>query len=331
MRAIFAYVTLAAVALALAPASAAGQPIPMPDHVVIAILENHGFGQIIGSPSAPYINGLVPQGALLTNSFGITHPSQPNYIALFSGSQQGVANNNTPTGVPFTTPNLGAQMIASGRTFTGYSELLPSFGSTDESAGGVNGYVRRHNPWVNWQQAVGGPPPPMNQLAATTNQPFTAFPADYATLPTLSFVVPSLMNDMHVPNGTIEQGDAWVSANLDGYVQWAKTHNSLFVLTFDEDDITPVNQVATILVGQPVQPGVTSNQMLDHYGLLATVEDMYGLPRIGNAVGVSSLTGVFTPVPEPGSLALVAGAGLAGLMRWLRNRPRSVLPLSTDA
>src|SRR6266571_41860 len=91
---------LAAAALALAPSIVGAQVIPTPDHVVVVIDENHAYGQIIGSASAPYINSLVSQGALLTNSFAITHPSQPNYIALFSGSQQGVTDNATPTNLP---------------------------------------------------------------------------------------------------------------------------------------------------------------------------------------------------------------------------------------
>ncbi len=310
----------AAAALALAAADVRAQPLPRPDHIVVVIEENRSYNAIIGSASAPYINSLRSQGALLTNSFGITHPSQPNYIALFSGSTQGVADNNTPANLPFTVPNLGAQLIASGRTFAGYSEGLPSVGFTGDNAGGPSGYWRKHNPWVNWQQ-VGSNTPPPNTLPPATNQPFTAFPSDYSALPTLSFVVPTQANDMH--DGTIAQGDSWLQANLDGYVQWAKTHNSLFVLTFDEDDNSSNNRIPTILVGQMVTPGVQSNQQVNHYGLLATFEDMYGLGRIGSAAGVSPLTGIFTPVPEPSALALAAlgGVGLAAARARRRGRP----------
>src|SRR5205814_3011695 len=128
------------------------QPIPTPDHIVVLIEENHSFSEIIGSASAPYINSLASQGALLTNSFAVTHPSQPNYLALFSGSTQGSTSDNTPTNLPFTTPNLGAQLLGAGRTFTGYSESMPSVGYTGDNAAGASGYWRKHNPWVNWQQ-----------------------------------------------------------------------------------------------------------------------------------------------------------------------------------
>jgi hypothetical protein len=308
---------LALLGLGFAAGAAPAQPIPMPDHIVIVFEENKSYSQIIGNPTAPYINGLLSQGASLTNMFAITHPSQPNYIAFFSGSQQGVTTNNTPTSLPFTTPNLGAQLIQSGRTFTGYSETLPFVGYTGDNFGGSGGYWRKHNPWVNWQNSGTAPFPP-NTLLPTTNQPFTAFPSNFDALPTLSIVVPNQNNDMH--DGTIAQGDTWLRNNLDAYVQWAKTHNSLFIMTFDEDDMSPGNnnRIATILVGEMVRPGITTSQFLNLYGLLGTLEDMYGLPRIGNAVGQAQLTGIWvSPVPEPSSLALVAlaGVGFAAAVR----------------
>src|SRR5262245_37258153 len=83
---------------------------PTPDHVVIAIEENRAYSQIIGSSAAPYINSLATQGALMTNSFAIEHPSEPNYLDLFSGSNQGVTDDSCPH--TFSTPNLGGELIA---------------------------------------------------------------------------------------------------------------------------------------------------------------------------------------------------------------------------
>jgi phosphatidylinositol-3-phosphatase len=307
----------AAAALVLAAAPGRAQPIPVPDHVVIVFEENHAYGQIVGNPAAPYINGLLGRGASLTNSFAVTHPSQPNYLALFSGSTQGVTSDNTPANLPFTTPNLGAELFAAGRTFTGYSEGLPSVGYTGDNAGGSGGYWRKHNPWVNWQQVGPGPYPP-NTFPPAVNQPFTAFLTDYATLPTVAVVVPTQINDMH--DGTVAQADAWLAANLDGYVQWARTHNSLFILTFDEDDGSSGNHITTLLVGPMVTPGVASAQFANHYTVLATVQDMYGLPRTANSVGVASLGGIWAPVPEPAALVLTALGGLGLTARCVRGR-----------
>ena len=65
-----------------------GQTVPRPDHVVICVLENHGYWSIVGSPYAPFINGLIGRSALLQEYYALTHPSQPNYIMLYSGDAQ---------------------------------------------------------------------------------------------------------------------------------------------------------------------------------------------------------------------------------------------------
>jgi len=251
---------------------------PKPDHTVVVILENHSFDQIIGSSAAPYINSLANDTAsvLFTASYAVAHPSQPNYLALYSGSTQGITNDAIPTGNPFTTVNLGSQLLNSGKTFITYSEDLSATGFNGETSGY---YARKHNPVTNW---VGNG---INQVPATTNQPFTAFPTDFTLLPTVCFVVPNLQNDMH--NGTnptsITTGDNWVSGNMNSYIQWAKGNNSLFILTFDENDNSVSNQVLTILTGQKIVPGIFSTR-INHYSLLHTIEEMYGLPFIGDSV-----------------------------------------------
>ena len=220
------------------------QQVPTPDHVVVVVLENHGSSQIIGSADAPYLNSLATDtfGALFTNSHGMTHPSQPNYMYLFSGDNQNVILDFTQLSflLPFTSANLGAELLAAGKTFTGYSEDLPSVGFTGDSTAG---YYRKHAPWVNWLNSNA------NGIPAALHQPFTAFPTNYNNLPTLSFVIPNENHDMH--NGTIAQADAWMHANLDSYVQWAKAHNSLLIVTFDEDEnLTGSNQITTFLWGK---------------------------------------------------------------------------------
>src|SRR4029079_17407712 len=80
-----------------------------------------------------YINGLAEQNANFTQSFAIEHPSQPNYLDLFSGSNQGVTDDSCPHS--FNVANLGGQLIAADFTFAGYSEGLPAAGSTACSSG----------------------------------------------------------------------------------------------------------------------------------------------------------------------------------------------------
>jgi hypothetical protein len=261
-------------------ASADAGGVPRPDHVVVVVMENHSNTDVIGNPSAPYINSLAATGANFSQSYAITHPSQPNYFALFSGSLQGVDDNSCPH--TFSTPNLGTALITNGLTFKGYSESMPYDGYTGCSSGA---YVRRHNPWVNW-----------TNVPAASNLTLNAFPTDYSTLPTVSFVIPNLDNDMH--DGTVAEGDSWLKSHIDGYAQWARTHNSLLILTFDEDDNNSGNRIPTVFVGAQVKPGLYSER-IDHYNVLRTLEDAYGLPYAGASANATPITNVWTTSPDP--------------------------------
>ncbi len=256
----------------------AAAEIPVYDHVVIVIMENHSYDAIIGNADAPYINTLASQGANFTQYFAVAHPSQPNYIALFSGSTQGVTDDQCPLAFPGT-DNLGAQLLAAGLSFIGYSEDLPQTGFTGCSSGL---YARKHNPWVGFDTV-----PPSG------NQPLTAFPTDYSNLPTLAFVIPNLCNDMH--NCPVATGDAWLQSHLAGYVQWATMHNSLLVLTWDEDDHSQDNRIATVFAGAHVVPGNYA-EAGGHYRTLATLESMFGLPPLGQASAVAPITDIWSDI-----------------------------------
>jgi acid phosphatase len=253
--------------------------LPQPDHIVIVIEENHGYNDIIGSSQAPYINSLVDDtlSALFTDSHGVTHPSQPNYLWLFSGDNQGITDDNIPNDTPFTTQNLGALLLNDGKSFAGYSESLPYTGFHGGSSGA---YVRKHNPWVNWQDS------PTHGIPWNLNKMFSEFPADYNNLPTVSFVIPNMNNDMH--DGSISQGDTWLQNHLDGYVQWAKSHQSILILTFDEDDFTSANWIPTIIIGQHVKDG-EYDQSVNHLNFLRTIEDMYNLNYAGSSGDSSAI------------------------------------------
>jgi acid phosphatase len=246
-------------------------PLPRPDHIVVVIEENHSLAQIVDSPAAPYLNELIHKGALLTKAYGITHPSQPNYIALFAGSTEGVIANNCP--LVLTAPNLRSALAQVGRSFVGYSEDLPAVGSTDCI---VASYVRKHNPWVNWQSSPG------NQVPSSENRPFTDFPSDFSTLPTLSIIIPNQQNDMHDGKDPdrIQRADRWLQTHLSRYVQWAGSHNSLLIVTWDEDEGKSDNHIPMIFVGPMVARG-RFDEPVDHYGVVRTITEMYGAPAIG--------------------------------------------------
>jgi hypothetical protein len=155
-------------------------------------------------------------------------------------------------------------------------------------------------------------------VPASASLNFSSFPtngAGFANLPTVALVIPNLLHDMHsVESGhedipqEVRNGDAWLKSKLDAYVQWAKTHNSLLIVTWDEDASTytypqkksqqittkpPQNHIATILVGAMIEPGATSNQPYTHYDLLRTIEDMYGLPLLGGSKQAKDIAGIW--------------------------------------
>jgi len=260
--------------------------LPKPNHIVIVVEENHGYDQIIRSENAPYINQLAEEGTLFTNSEAITHPSQPNYLALFSGSTQNVDGDACLMGKgPYTTPNLGASLLKAGYTFKGYSETLPQMGFLECSFQEQKGYnyARKHNPWVDWQGSK------ENGLPDSINQPLTDFPSDFNNLPTVSFVIPNEANDMHNidldgDTAAIKRGDQWLKDHLAAYVKWAMKNNSLLILTFDEDQKGSMihNHIATIFVGPMVKKEMNSSG-INHYSVLRTIEKMYHLPPSGSA------------------------------------------------
>ena len=249
--------------------------VPRPRRTVVVVFENHAYGDIVGSPHAAYINALAREGALFTSSYAVTHPSEPNYLALFSGGTQGVGSDQCP--ITLHAPNLAADLNAAGLSFAGYAEGLPAPGSAVCEDGD---YARKHVPWTDF-----------SNVPAAANQPFARFAsAGYARLPAVSFVIPDLCHDMHdCPVGT---GNAWLRAHLSGYARWAMTHDGLLIVTWDEDDSGHSNHIATIFVGQQVQPG-RYRTPIDHYNVLRTIEQAYGLPYRGQAARHYPITGVW--------------------------------------
>ena len=277
-------VTMAAGALgavsltrSMLPAAAATKP----DHVVVVIMENHGYSQIIGSSSAPYINSLANANALMTQSFAIGHPSEPNYLELWSGSNQGVTDDSCPH--TFSAGSLGTQLLAAGLSVKGFNESMPADGSLACTSGS---YARKHNPLADWTATAD----------AAHDKTYASWPSDFTTLPTVSLVVPNLCSDMH--DCSVATGDGWLKTHFDPYVQWAKSHNSLAIMTFDEDN---GNHIATVFAGQGVIAGKYSEH-ITHYNVLRTIGGFYGLPGLANAASTAQITDVFGTTLPPSPL-----------------------------
>ncbi len=260
-----------ALAIACAPAAAA---LPRPAHVVVVVEENHTFAQIVGNAKAPYLNRLAATGALFTHAFGVTHPSLPNYFALFSGLTNDNGDGCPATGIPADAPNLGSELLSAKLTFHAYSESLPEAGWHGCAAGT---YGRKHAPWVHFSNVPAALHRPLSQLHS------------YDALGTVTFLIPNVDDDMH--DGTVMQGDDWFSARLDSLVRWARTHDTLVIVTWDEgyDD---TNTVPTFFVGPMVRPGRYAERV-DHYTVLRTIEQMYGLAPTGHAASARALTDIW--------------------------------------
>lgn len=312
--------------VAESPALAWPAGLPVYDHVVIVVEENKDYDEVIGNPNVPYINRLKVEGANFLRAYGEEHFSQGNYFWLFSGSNHDIGfTDQPPPPGSISAGNLGQQLIAKGLTFKGYAESLPEIGWTLDTAGesrypGLSLYARKHVPWISFDNVPNG-----KTIETSSNLRFADFPdpSSYDSLPTVAFVIPNLDNDMH--NGPVEEsvpaGDRWLEENLDAYYQWAKDHNSLLIVTFDENNdqrgyqgltnplVDPAHSVQTgkyltPCIGDDVDPELRElcndlqnrivtiflgahvkpgdvDTPITHVTILRTLEAMYGLPKSG--------------------------------------------------
>jgi acid phosphatase len=285
--------------------------LPVYDHVVIVLEENKDVDEVLNSNSAPYLNQLASESAQLTQLFGEEHNSEGNYFWLFAGNRFDLGYEDEIPTHDLHGSNLAQQLQAHQHSFKGYAEDLPAIGSTVERVpkapcGGNCGYARKHVPWASFPDLC-----PQTTVQACVNLPFSLFPEDFSQLPTVSIVVPNLVNDMHsvadanqsLPRTQavareVAQGDRWLKEKMDRYYQWAKTHNSLLIVTFDENENTahmheltnPLSQdkshrnhIVTLLAGARIHAGkYPEGKGLTHVNLLRTLEAMYGLPRSGS-------------------------------------------------
>jgi phosphatidylinositol-3-phosphatase len=263
-------------------------------HVIWVWMENHSYNTIIGSSQAPYINALAGQCGLATNYHNISHPSLPNYMAgtsglSYSGIQRFVTDCN-PTGSCTTTAK---SIFAQGETWKAYEESMPSNCFKTDSGE----YAVRHNP-----------PPYYTTLrgCSTNDVPYTKLATDLAAnkLPALSFITPNLIDDMH--DGTIQQGDTWLSKNLPVIFNSPeyKSGSTVVFVTWDEGEHGTSNRcatnttdvgchVATLVISPSTKPGTTSGTLFNHYGLLGSTEQLLGLPKLGQAKTAATLISAF--------------------------------------
>jgi phosphatidylinositol-3-phosphatase len=271
-----------AVVLAACGGASSGPTIPatappaarIPDftHVVVVVFENHEATEIAGNPSAPTFNALGRRYASTTNYDAVAHPSLPNYLALVSGSTQGISSDCTDCIVQ--ARSLADTLAAAGKTWKTYAEGLPYPGFTGGSAGR---YAKKHDPFLYFRDVV------ESRERRVRVAPFTQLARDLARrrLPDFSLVVPNLCNDMH--DCSIATGDAWLKTHVVPLLRSPELRGGVVFVVFDEgtSDTGGGGRVAALALGPTVQRGSRFTKATNHYGLLRTIEDAWGLPRLG--------------------------------------------------
>jgi phosphatidylinositol-3-phosphatase len=255
---------------------AAAMALPQVSHVTIVVMENKNYATVVGDARAPYFNQrLLPKAMLLRNMHAVAHPSEPNYLALFSGSTHGVSGDPCP--LSYSSPNLATRLSDAGLTFGGYSESMPHAGFDGcWTRDGL--YARKHVPWVNFTNV-----PPSQNLV------YAGLPSDP---PTVMWITPNMCDDTH--DCSTRTGDRWLEENLPPIMAWNERNQGLLILTWDEADPDEdgANRIPTVLAGPMIRSG-TSDQKVDHYSLLRTVEMLLGLPCIDKECPAPALAGIW--------------------------------------
>jgi hypothetical protein len=264
------------------PSGASGRPssatpcgtarrAPAWQHVVWVVMENTGYSGIAGAPAAPYLNKLAGKCGLATQFFAETHPSLPNYIAMTSGSPQGISDDADPSAHRLSGPSIFSQL---GRDWRSLQESMP--GNCAAKTSGL--YAVKHNP-----------------AAYYTNLDCAAQDVPLGDPPDLSarftFVTPNLCNDMH--DCSVAKGDAWMAGWLPKVLDSAeyRAGRTAVFITWDED--SGPNQVATLVIAPSTPRGTTSARTFNHYSMLRTTEELLGLPPLGGASTAASMRSAF--------------------------------------
>ena len=257
------------------------------DHVYVIIFENKEYSSVVGSSAAPYINSLIAKYGSATNFTAERHPSEPNYIALTSGSTQGITDDGVYNlGVN----NLFDQITASGRTWHAYQQGYPSpcfAGSSSKAVvdgdGKSGAYVRKHNPAISYTSISG------NAAQCANISSFANFDPAAANF---EFITPNMINDMH--DGTVADGDNFLKAFLPRITGSSAFNNSLVLVTFDEGstNVSGGGHIMTVAITPTMPAGFKDACAYTHYSMLRTIEQAWGLPTLGNASSATAMTAI---------------------------------------
>ena len=270
-------------------------PTSSSSHVAVIVMENKEATDVLGSPSSPYVTRLAQRYGVATRSYAIRHPSLPNYLALTSGSTDGIVSDCTACHVA--ARNIVDQLEAAGISWKAYMEDLPRPCSRVAVAGG---YAKKHDPFMYYDDVA------RNPWRCGNVVPFDRLASDlrHATLPTFSFISPDLCNDTH--DCDVTTGDRFLAGLVPRLLRETGPHGFV-VLTWDEGSTSDGccidahgGRIATVVAGPDVRRHARSARPVDHYGVLRTVEWAFGLGKLGAATlrRSGSLDGLFARAPD---------------------------------
>jgi phosphatidylinositol-3-phosphatase len=245
----------------------------------VIVLENRELDEVIGSPEAPFVNYLAGRGALAVNYYAVSHPSLPNYLALLGGSTFGIAENCSDCLVEG--PNLATQLSRAGISWKAYMGGMPSPCYLGDDVGQ---YAKRHNPFVYFPSITALP----KRCARIVPDSELWADLERHRLPAFAWLTPDLCRDAH--DCRFDAADYYLSLLVPRLMRQLGPHG-LLVLTFDEgtSDSGGGGWIATILAGPHVPHGIEISRVANHYSLLGSLEDRFGLPRLGLAVYARAL------------------------------------------
>jgi len=307
-------VCVCAVVAASRPASA--QAVKF-DRIVVIAMENKELGDIVGSPSAPYLNSLIARYGLATNLTANLHPSLPNYMEL-TGGQPAFAVNCDDCRVD--APNIADSIEASGRTWTAYMEgMTGTCGTVNEGL-----YVVRHNPFVHYRNIADNP------ARCGHIVPLTRLTTDLSagTLSNFVWITPDLCHDMH--DCGIASGDAWLQSVVPAIVGSPAFGNSLLLIWWDEGttNLGGGGLVPFIVVSNRTPAGTQSATPANHDSVLRTIEDLWGLAPLGQSATARPLTEFFNLLQKPGFEEYPTSA--LGAPGWVSDTPKRQTPAIVD-
>lgn len=237
-------------------------------------MENSSYEDIVGSSDAPYLNALAHKCGLAANYSALAHPSLPNYIAMTSGSTQGITDDGSPSEHPLAAPSIFSQL---GGGWRALAESMPS--ACDLSDG--ERYAVRHNPAVYYTN--------IRTRCAKRDVPLTRRPNLTARF---TFITPNLCHDMH--DCSTATGDTWLAGFVPKILRSRayRAGNAVVFITWDEG--SGDNHIATLVLSRYTRPGTVSRKAFSHYSLLRTTETLLGIQtKLGHAATATDMRRAF--------------------------------------